>query len=70
MQWSLFYTSTTVFYWKNKYSKVQNGTSTGRLRDPVAGLLGDQMTGLFGGVRGTSVIHVLQIQLRNILNLL
>ena len=37
MQWLLLYTSVTVFYWKNKYAKVLNGTSIGRLRDPLAG---------------------------------
>ena len=46
------------------------GTSTGRLRDPVAGRLGDQMIGRSKDVHGTSVIYVFQIQLRNILNLL
>ena len=58
MQQSLFYTSITVFYWNNKYSKVLNGTSTGRLRDPVAGRPRDQMMGRSGDVRGTLVIHV------------
>ena len=37
----LFYTSITVFYWKNKYSKVLNGDVHGRLRDPVVGRPGD-----------------------------
>ena len=46
------------------------GTSTGRLRDPVAGRLGDQIIGRSKDVHGTSVIYVFQIQLRNILNLL
>ena len=46
------------------------GTSTGRLRDPVAGRPRDQMMGRSGDVRGTSVIYVFKIQLRNILNLL
>ena len=46
------------------------GTSTGRLRDPVAERPGDQMMGRSGNVRGTSVIYVFKIQLRNILNLL
>ena len=46
------------------------GTSTGRLQGPVAGRPGDQMMGRSGSVRGTSVIYVFEIQLRNILNLL
>ena len=46
------------------------GTSTGRLRDPIAGRPRDQLIGRSGDVRGTSVTHFLKIQLRNILNLL
>ena len=46
------------------------GTSTGRLQGPVAGRPGDQMMGRSGSVRGTSVIYVFEIQLRNILKLL
>ena len=46
------------------------GTSTERLRDPVAGHSGEQMMERSGNVRKTAVIHVLQILLRNILNLL
>ena len=46
------------------------GTSTGRLRDPVAGRLADQMMGRSGDVRRTSVKYVSKIQLRTILNLL
>ena len=46
------------------------GTSTGCLRDPVAGRPGDQMMGRSGDVHGTSVIYVFKNQLRNILNLL
>ena len=42
----------------------------GRPRDPVPGRPSDQMMGHFGEVRGTSVIYVFKIQLRNILNLL
>ena len=38
----------------------------GRLQDPVARPLGDQMMGRSGEVRGTSVIHVFKIQLKNI----
>ena len=34
------------------------GTSTGRLRDPVARRPGDKMMGRSGDVRGTSVINV------------
>ena len=41
------------------------GTSTGRLRDPVAGRLADQMMG-----RSGDVIYVFKILLRTILNLL
>ena len=46
------------------------GTSTGRLRDPVAGRPRDQMMGRSGDVRRTSVIYVFKIHFRNILNLL
>ena len=46
------------------------GTSTERLRDPVAGCPGDQMMGRSRDVCGTSVIYDFKIQLRNILNLL
>ena len=46
------------------------GTSMGRLRDSIAGRPRDQMMGRSGDVRGTSVIYVFKIQLRNILNLL
>ena len=42
------------------------GTSTGRLRDPVAGRPGDQMMVRFWDV----VIHVFKIQLRNIFTIL
>ena len=42
----------------------------GRLQDPVARPPGDQMMGRSGEVRGTSVIHVFKIQLKNIWNLL
>ena len=38
--------------------KFYMGTSTGRLRDPVAGPPGDQMMGRSGDVLGMSVIHV------------
>ena len=53
MQQSLLYTSVTVFYWKNKYAKVLNGTSKGRLRDPFARRPGDQMMGRSGDVGHT-----------------
>ena len=46
------------------------GTSTGRLQDSVAGRPGDQLRGPSGDVRGTSVIYVFKIKLRNKLNLL
>ena len=67
MQYSLFYTTITVFYWKNKYSKVVNGdvhgTSTGRScrtsRGPNDGRLWD--------VRWTLIIYVFNVQFRNIL---
>ena len=52
MQLSLFYTSATVFYWKNKYSKVLNGDVHGTSKDPVAGRPGDQMMGRSVDVRG------------------
>ena len=42
---------------KTNIQKVYMGTSTGRLRDSVAGRPGDQMMGRFGDVHGTSVIH-------------
>ena len=41
-----------------------------RLRDPVVGRPRNQMMGRSGDVCGTSVIHLFEIQLRNILNLL
>ena len=56
MQYSLLYTSVTIFYWKNKYAKVLNGTATGRLRDPFVGRPGDQMMGRSGDDPGTLVI--------------
>ena len=40
------------------------------LRDPVAGRLGEQMMEHSRDIRGMLVMHVFQIQLRNILNLL
>ena len=46
------------------------GTFTGRLLDPVAGRPVDQMMGCSGDIRGTWIIYVFKIQLRNILNLL
>ena len=46
------------------------GTSTRRLRDPVAGLPWDQMMGRSKDVRGTSVKYVFQIKITNTLNLL
>ena len=46
------------------------GTSTRRLQDSVAGHPGDQMMRRSGDVRGTSVIYVFRIKLRNKLNLL
>ena len=46
------------------------GTSTGRLRDSIEGRPGDQTMGRSGDIRGTSVIYVFKIQLKNILNLL
>ena len=58
MEWLLFCTSVTVFYWKNKYARILMGMSTGRLWDPVAGRPGNQMMGRSGDAPGTSVIHV------------
>ena len=55
MQKSLFYTSVTVFYRKNKYSKVLNGDVHG---DPVVERPGDEMIGRSGDVLGTSVVYV------------
>ena len=46
------------FTGKTNIQKFEMGTSTGRLRDPVAGRPGDQMMGRSGDVRGTSVIYV------------
>ena len=37
MQWLLFYTSVTVFYWKNKYAKVLNGDVYGTPTGPSCG---------------------------------
>ena len=37
MQQSLFYTPVTVFYWKNKYSKVLNGDAHGTTTRPSCG---------------------------------
>ena len=42
----------------------------GRPQDPVVKRHGDQIMGRSGDVRGTLVIHVFQVQFRNILNLL
>ena len=42
---------------KNKNSKVLNGTSTARLRNPAAGRHRDQMMGRSGHVRVMSVMH-------------
>ena len=50
----MFYTSVTVFYWKNKYAKILNGDVHGTSRDPVAGRPGDQMMGRSGDVPGMS----------------
>ena len=46
------------------------GKSMRRLRDPVAGRLGEQMMEHSRDIRGMLVMHAFQIQLRNILNLL
>ena len=51
MQESLFYTSITVFYWQNKYSKVLNGDIYGTSTGPSSGRPGDQMMGRSGDVR-------------------
>ena len=48
----------------------RTGTSTGRLRDLVAGRPWDQMMKRSKDVRGTSVKHVFEIKLTNTLNLL
>ena len=53
----LVYTS-YCFYRKNKFSKVLNRTSRGRLGDPVAGGPGDQMMGRSGDIHSSSVIRV------------
>ena len=66
----MFCTGITAFYWKNKYSTVLNGNIHGTSTGPVVRRPGDQMMGRSAEVRGTSVIHVFKIQLRNILNLL
>ena len=65
----MYYISVSVFYRKNKYSKVLNGDVHRRLRDPVAGRPWDQMMGRSKDVRGTSVKHVFQIKLTNTFNL-
>ena len=58
-----------IFTGKRNIQNFEMGTSTGRLRDPVAGRPGDQIMGRFDDVGGTSVIYFFKIQLRNILNL-
>ena len=49
MQWSLFYTSITVFYWKNKYSKFLNGDVHGRSTRPSCGTSSGANDGTFWG---------------------
>ena len=46
------------FTGRTNIQKFWTGTSTGRLRDPVAGRPWDQMMGRSKDVRGTSVKHV------------
>ena len=65
----MYYISVSVFYRKNKYSKVLNGDVRRHLRDPVVGRSWDQMMGRSKDVRGTSVKHVFQIKLTNTFNL-
>ena len=67
MQYSLFDTTITVFYWKNKYSKVVNrdvhGTSTG----PSCGTSRGPKMECLWDVRWTSIIYIFNIQFRDIL---
>ena len=58
------------FTGRKNFQKFQTGTSTGRRRDLIAGRPGDQMMGRSRDVCRTSVIHLFQIQLTKILNLL
>ena len=57
------------FTGRTNIQKFWTGTSTGRLRDLVAGRPWDQMMGRSKDVRGTSVKHVFQIKLTNTFNL-
>ena len=61
MQLFLFYTTVTVFYWKNKYSKVVNGNVHGTSTRPSCRTSQGPNDGTF---------YVFKIQPRNILNLL
>ena len=65
----MYYIYVSVFYRKNKYSKVLNGDVHGHLRDPVVGSPWDQMMGRSKDVRETSVKYVFQIKLTNTFNL-
>ena len=49
MQWSLFYTFITVFYWKNKYSKVLNGDVDGTSMGPSCWTFWGPSDGTFWG---------------------
>ena len=49
MQQSLFYTSVTVFYWKNKYAKVLNGDVHGASTGPSCGTTRVPDDGTFWG---------------------
>ena len=58
------------FDWKNKYSKVVNVDVHGASMGPSSGTPKGPMIESSGDVRGTSVMYVFKIQVRNILNLL
>ena len=56
MQQSLFYTSITVFYWKNKYSKVLNGDVHGTSTGPSCGTSRGPNDGTVSG-RPREIVH-------------
>ena len=57
MQYSLFYTSITNFYWKNKYLKALNGNVHGTSTGPSCGTSWGPNDGTFWG-RPRDVGHV------------
>ena len=59
-----------IYYCFLLEKQILKSSKWGRPWDSVAGRPGDQLMGRSRDVRGTSVVHVFLIQLRNILNLL